>query len=398
MQTAAAQREKTGFIRIANDKISGLLARDDLHPIGSLKELGLYSMLSAFLSIPYFECAPGGMQALLMKHCTNRYHSLHGSWMRLTSSGMLKRVRMPVGLNRFSDYYELMHTPQAGSPTVSHLSLEAGRRYRNQRTGFAPPAEDFTMVSFAVLMDERLSLSAKGLYAVIARKLRLAASLPEEAEKICKESLRRCCREGSSAFERSWKELKTCRYLTLKREWNASLRKMRYVFSLEGGEPEIAPRSVPQQLAPVPRAAESEPPVLPHRAGSPGIPEPSALSSGQLPASVRERIGYGALCTEYPKERVDLIVSLLCEGIRNGQRTPERIRTLNGNPVSQREIARRFASIGEEEVSYVLDTFASVGREQKIRNTRGYLTSCLYFSKENLEASLETFLIGQIRN
>ena len=398
MQTAGAQREKTGFIRVANDKISGLLAQDGLHPIGSLKELGLYSMLSALLSIPYFECAPGGLQAFLMKHCTNRYHSLHGSWMRLSSSGMLKRVRMPVGLNRFSDYYELMHTPQTDSPTVSHLTWDAGRRYRSQRTGFTPPAEDFTMVSFAVLMDERLSLSAKGLYAVIARKLRLADSLPEEAEKICKDSLRRCCREGSSAFERSWKELKACRYLTLKREWSASLRKMRYVFSLEGGEPAIPPRSVPQPARWATQPAGSEPPARLHRTGSGETQKPSGFSSEELLSSTRERIGYDVLCAEYPKERVDLIVSLLREGIQAGRRSPERLRTLNGKPVSQREIAERFSSVGEEEVSFVLDTFASVGKEQKIRNTRGYLISCLYFSKENLEASLETFLIGQIRN
>ena len=73
---------------------------------------------------------------------------------------------------------------------------------------FKPKRVNFAQVSNTALQDDQLSLKAKGLYALIQSMI----TLPNEGGlKVWKISAQ--CKEGDSAFESAWKELKKCGYL-----------------------------------------------------------------------------------------------------------------------------------------------------------------------------------------
>lgn len=73
---------------------------------------------------------------------------------------------------------------------------------------FKPKRVNFAQVSNTALQDDHLSLKAKGLYALIQSMITLPN---EEGLKVWKISVQ--CKEGDSAFESAWKELKKCGYL-----------------------------------------------------------------------------------------------------------------------------------------------------------------------------------------
>lgn len=223
-------RTCTPFVRVDNQKLRFVSSDPASHAFSSLSDLGLYMMLSAILSNPSFVSAGGGMQNLLLRHCRNRYFSLHASWNRLTAAGYLKRTRMPLGHNRFHDAYTLTSAADPVQAPVVHLSYAEGVQYRGQYQPFLPPQKDFTAVSYPMLMDERLSLSAKGLYAVIARLLRLSEYQPSVV--VSKAMLRPLCGEGKNAFDALLRELRVCGYLSLLRGWDPDAGKIRFVYCL----------------------------------------------------------------------------------------------------------------------------------------------------------------------
>ena len=66
-------------------------------------DVGLFALLSAFLSIPGFRTPGGGMHRLVASHCSNGRHSISAAWQRLSQSGYLKRTRLPDGSSRLHD-------------------------------------------------------------------------------------------------------------------------------------------------------------------------------------------------------------------------------------------------------------------------------------------------------
>ncbi|QNK41537.1 BAR domain-containing protein [Caproicibacter fermentans] len=70
---------------------------------------------------------------------------------------------------------------------------------------------NFAAVSNSALKDKRLSLKAKGLYALIQSYI----TMPNIT--LGKSKLRDLCLEGEKAFDSAWKELKDCGYLKIHR-------------------------------------------------------------------------------------------------------------------------------------------------------------------------------------
>lgn len=96
----------------------------------------------------------------------------------------------------------------------------------NQSGNFRPKRINFAPVSNSTLKDFRLSLKAKGLYALIQSYI----TMPNCT--LNKGWLRDRCREGEKAFDSAWKELKDCGYLKQYRIPNGKNDTFRYEYEL----------------------------------------------------------------------------------------------------------------------------------------------------------------------
>ena len=392
------------FLRLSNRHITATLRSADPDAFSgwgfaSLCDLGLYAMLAAVLSNPSFTYANGGMQQLLLRHTKNRFFSLHNAFRRLQNAGYLIRTRIPEGKNCFRDFYTPLHTADTGAKAARNrcLTASAGAQYRASHQPFLPPTEDFTMVSIPMLMDPSLSLAAKGLYIVIARYLRLRSYRPSLA--LSKDLLRRQCREGANAFDRIFRELRSCGYLTLTRSRDAKTGYPCYDYSLHASAASISctdmadntaaasadecSRNADQVSASAAECGDRQSTATPKTQPKPPLSRTAARQA------VHAQIEYDCLLAEYPPQRLDCIVSILLSYLQpGGGDDPVR---LGGESCTRDAVRGRFAALDSEDIRYVLDTYQDVSRQQKIKNIRGYLTTCLYHAKENLMLALDSF-------
>jgi len=389
------------FLRLSNRHIAATLksaAPDAFSGWGfaSLCDLGLYAMLAAVLSNPSFTYANGGMQQLLLRHTKNRFFSLHNAFRRLQSAGYLVRTRIPEGKNCFRDFYTLLHTADTEAQAVQNrcLTASAGAQYRASHQPFQPPTEDFTIVSIPMLMDPSLSLAAKGLYIVIARYLRLRSYRPSLA--LSKELLRRQCREGTNAFDRIFRELRSCGYLTLTRSRDAKTGYPCYDYALHASAQSAAaaPDKNTAAAAAVGSAAAVSAPDAECGDQQSAAPTPMAQSAKPVNRTaaleaIHAQIEYDCLRAEYPPQRLDCIVSILLSYLQPGGGDGS-VR-LGGELCPKDVVRSRFAALDSEDIRYVLDTYREISGQQKIKNIRGYLTTCLYHAKENLMLALDSF-------
>jgi len=418
---AQKQRTATGtstaFFRLSNRHISASLYRfsadsqqQSQNPYGfsSLGDLALYAMIGSILSNPSFTYAYGGLQHLLLRHTRNRYFSLHNAVRRLNKTGYLCRTRIPDGKNCFRDYYTLSHTSSAAVSDADAsrcLSHAEGAKFRASYQPFQPPTEDYTEVSIPMLMDPNLSLGAKGLYIVIARYLRLQGYRPEII--LTKDMLRAVCKEGSNAFDRMFRELRSHGYLILTRQKHPVTGYPMYLYTLHSAPDTVSVSDchakknvVPTPSAPPP-SAEKDKTVCPNGVTSdtktdvPAYAQVSASAPRRTcsPAEIREQIEYSCLADEYPSERLDCIVSILQTYLSPPKTGDARQIPIRGVSYSREEVASRFSDLDSEDIRYVLDTYRDVSKTQKIHSVRRYLTTCLFHAKEDLALALDAFVI-----
>lgn len=451
------------FLRLSNAHIKGTLSvrgkRDDADipqcGFSSLRDLGLYALLGAILSNPSFTYAQGGLQKLLLSHCKNRYFSLHGAWRRLQKQGYLHRTRIVCGNDHFRDYYTLSHTPHAEeadsmSPPLSsshtmingalHLSYAETDAFVASYQPFMPPNDDFTMVSIPMLFDPKLSLSAKGLYAVLARFLRLSFYGADIV--ITKAFLREVCPEGENSFDRIFRELRQSGYLSLTRTTDKETGKGYYLYTLhptptaaigtvETQTPAAAAPSeakttenetetgfisvqnnTPSKKANEATTAAATTAIEPentksanHLIAAESITPSSAWDEKHIIERIRDQIEYPCLLSDYPKARLDCIVSIIASVTRkehsdiNGPTAnaicktapPSALMHIGQTPVPLSDVFQIFSSLSCEDIRYVLDTYETVSQKQPIHHIRSYLTTCLFHAKENLALALDQF-------
>ncbi len=381
---ANAVESSASFLRVPNAHLLGVGGAS--HPFASLRELGLYMMLSSVLSNPSFTYARGGMQNLLQKHCKNKYFSLHTTWRSLSKKGFLLRTRIPMGTNCFHDFYTLSGIKAETNGAPVHLTAKEGKQFTALYQAYLPPTSDFTMVSREMLMDARLSLAAKGLYAILARQIRLAAQCSEAHKpEISKKALRAVCREGKNAFDGLFRELREAGYLQLLRCHESG--RLSYLYQLT---------ETPLQTASAQKIQKTTPTVSKNTAFVPQKPKetPQQIPSSPPPPTLedlREQIDYSILRHAYSQSRLDLIVSILENAVLQGQRTPGKTVSLGKETTTAASLSDKLLALDSEDIRYVLDTLAETEVKTKIHHLRSYMTTCLYFAKENLALSLESF-------
>lgn len=84
----------------------------------------------------------------------------------------------------------------------------------------------FTQISNNILRDNAISLKAKGLYSLIQSYVTI------EGFTLYKNYLKKQCKEGETAFENTWKELKDSGYLVQYRLQNTKTKQFYYEYEL----------------------------------------------------------------------------------------------------------------------------------------------------------------------
>ena len=389
------------FVRLDNHII-----RRRAEGITSPDDVGLFALLSVFLSIPDFKTPAGGLHAAVAKHCSNGRHSINAAWQRLAGAGYLKRTRMPDASFCLRDVYALHSKPDLTTPAVSHLNYAQSHRTWDSHRTFLPPTEDFTPVSTEALMDARLSLSAKGLYAMIRQRLLLSAHV--QGVTVQRESFRRSSGLGECAFRRVWSELRDTGYLTMSHVWDAEQKKMVYRFSLaEEREAADAHRSATQaatgarDTAQTPEAelAEIRLPASFHAeeergkgvVKAPNFSVPRTLPTDELTELVRDQIEYDVLCQrDNPQPLLDCAVEVISRVLHMPPGEKVHIR---GASYTVAEIQRALSALDANEAEYAIQAVhgameAAREKGETIRNVRAYLLSCLFTAKTDFATSL----------
>lgn len=392
----------TAFFRLSNRHIAASLHRKNApapseYGFSSIGDLALYAMIGTVLSNPRHTYAGGGLQHLLLRHTKNRYFSLHGAFRRLSCTGYLQRTRIPEGKNCFHDYYTLAHT-QSDHPDAAErcLTYTEGAAFRTAYRPFDPPREDYTEVSVPMLMDPSLSLAAKGLYIIIARYLRLCTYRPEIV--LSKDMLRCVCGMGANAFDRIFRELRTSGYLVLQRTKSPETGYPMYSYLLQKTgtaddvpkEPSSAAADSKQPLPADRTAADPRPTAAADR--SEELLPSSGLSAPQSLQQIRHTIDYDCLVQEYPRQRLDTVVSILSSYLSSPPHSNAVI-SIGGTSYPSAEIASRMSKLDSEDIRFVLDTYQDVAKTKEIRSIRRYLTACLFHAKENLALALDALAI-----
>jgi hypothetical protein len=392
------------FIRLDNSIIRRR-AEGITHP----DDVGLFALLSAFLSIPSFRTPNGGMHAAIAKHCANGRHTVNAAWQRLARSGYLKRTRLPDDHYHLRDLYTLQITPDLSSPAVHHLSALQARRAWEQHTSFIPPCENFTPVSTAALMDPRLSLSAKALYALIRQRILLCDRVT--GIELNRESLRRSSGMGECAFRRVWRELRDTGYLTLSHTYDPARKKMLYRYTLaeqvseQSNEENDTGRYASQlslsdssSLFDSDASANVASAVMPvSKAQSLPTPAPilkndtSVHIDAELREAVQEQIEYDVLLTrENPRALLDCVVEVLTRVYRTA---PNTAMTLRGAYYTAAEVQTVLRALDANEAEYALQALQKAmeqaqQRGNPIKNVRAYLLNCLFTAKTDFATSL----------
>ncbi len=400
------------FIRLDNHII-----RRRADGIADLEDVGLFALLSFYLSIPDFHTPSGGLHAAVAKHCSNGRHTRNTAWSHLAHAGYLKRTRLPDENGCLKDIYTLKVTPDPASPAVNHLSFADGRRAWSQRAAFTPPTDNFTPVSVAALMDARLSLAAKGLYALIRQRMLLSSRVQGIA--LNREGLRRSSGLGECAFRRIWRELRDAGYLSLTHAWDADKKQMVYHYAL--AEQTELPQSPEAEATQTIQTAEPTDPfdaedrsldarqsVLPssmqttlhssiQRSQSVSKQEPhaGALASPSLPEDVgdlvREQIEYDVLLTrDNPPPLLDCAVEVISRVLCL---SPQDTLTIRGARYPAATVQRCLGALDANEAEFAVQSVRdAVDRAAKkgtpIRNLRAYLLCCLFTAKTDFAASL----------
>ena len=376
------------FIRLDNSIIRRR-AEGIEHP----DDVGLFALLSVYLSIPDFRTPGGGLHAAVEKHCSNGRHTINASWQRLSRAGYLKRTRLPDETYQLRDIYVLQSTPDTTTPAVSHLRYAQSRRAWEQHRSFTPPTANFTPVSTAAIMDPRLSLAAKGLYALIRQRLLLSSRV--QGVTLNREGLRRASGLGECAFRRIWRELRDTAYLSLTHVWDSEQKKMVYHYTLAEESDAVSLASDNDKTIPFKEDTDKPAALLSwDSAQKREVPAATAEpihKQDELLDLVRDQIEYDVLLTrDNPVPLLDCTVEVISRIMRL---PPGEILTIRGANYAAADVQKSLSSLDANETEFAVQAVknaldAANRRGAPIRNLRAYLLACLFTAKTDFATSL----------
>lgn len=268
---------------------------------------------------------------------------------------------------------------------------DPGGRFRKKRT-------NFSMISNEAIHDERLSLKAKGLYALIQSYITI------EGFDLYKSFLLSRCKEGAKAFGSAWSELKDVGYLVPYRIQDPKTKHFFWEFDLldyvepesqDGGAGDLDPQSHGAESAlepyPPPNGVHGSGAIPPkgsiwQKGSSNNILEKNTVSditSNPIASinDVQTQINYETF-DGASRRQINDIVFLIADTLNMPDDAYVRINQTN---IRAKNVKERFRVLDKSHIEYVLETLSR--QTGIIGNMRAYLLTSLY----NAPATIDSF-------
>jgi hypothetical protein len=259
----------------------------------------------------------------------------------------------------------------------------------------------FAAVSNAVAMDMNLSLKAKGLYLLIQAYITIPGFT------LYKNYLISQCKEGKSAFESAWSELKQAGYLKQYRMRDPETKHFYYEYELNDEpsddeplriepDPDFRDTGKPHPDFPVSGFPDAGNPV--YGSSGPGkqgvynhtIPNqtiPSHTIPNHILSATRQQIGYADLDIVHngiDMTLVDEIVNLMSEVY--GLDRIDKIR-VQKRDIEAGYVQERLHLLNQNHIAYVVDKVLS--NTTKVKNPKAYLLTMLYNAPVTMETDVQ---------
>ncbi len=362
----------------------------------TVRELILYGMIAAYLSIPGFETTHGGFKKMLNTRLSNGSYVFDEAWHGLRRKGYLKMLRFPIGESKFAFRYELRSIADLKTPAKQSLTAYAGRQYLAKRHPlYTEPRVNYYVISREVLLDPRLSLHDKWLWLVMRDQMDLfEKGLLKERDGagkryLVKEDIRLATGFRAGNFERAWGNLKREKYLHTARFFDRQYGVTRFEYTLTASTVELqidtyvdrrCRRTVDEKLPPIRGHAVTSTHTAPPRL---------SLDYMAIEAVVKENINYAGLLQfarvrqpdgfSYSKGNLDAVVSRMVSAICSKKRTLR----VNGADMPVEIVRERLLTLDSENVLNALRGVWAVESEGgEIGNKRAYLLTALFNSIE----------------
>jgi len=262
---------------------------------------------------------------------------------------------------------------------------------------FRPKKIYFAQVSNVALRDDKLSLKAKGLYALIASWI----TMPDYTLR--KFALMNQCTERERAFQSAWDELKEHGYLKQYRKRMKELNKFEYEYELLD-EPDLTTPSLiniridgtisennhaqednendSDTSVPIPESVPVPDPTP--AAPSPSSPEEhnnksDSVNREEYAQIVKENIAYDILKTD---DKVNIYLDDLFNTMLDVICSKKPTVRINKEEISQEHAKGWFLSLNDEHIRYICDSLFKTSTEISV--APNYLITALYNSKKTI--------------
>lgn len=161
----------------------------------SLTAKGMYAVIKSFIGLPGFVLSKRRLAAA----CSDSRYQLNKAWKELKDKGYLQHLFSTAENGAFCHAYNLMQ--HAGEP-VDCVYVPEQTRPNGDCACIVREQKDYTNIPTDILRDPTISLSDKGLYALVASLKKIPGFIlrPEGIRSFCKEKLKH--------FSTLWKKFK----------------------------------------------------------------------------------------------------------------------------------------------------------------------------------------------
>ena len=231
----------------------------------------------------------------------------------------------------------------------------------------------FSMVSNDIIRDKKVSLKAKGLYALIQSYITL------DNFTLYKDYLMSCCKEGEASFDGAWKELKSYGYL---KQYKVNTRDgFSYEYELlDSPDPDFPDVGNP----------EVESPHMGNRGCINNTIDNNTVDNNIYPIisieDVMDMIGYETFASS-DKYQVREIALMIAEILNLPDKKLIRVA---GENVPALTVKERFRLINQFHVGYILECLKQ--NQKPIKSLKNYLLTTLY----NAPVTMETYYQSKV--
>ena len=161
----------------------------------SLNAKGLFAVIKSFIGLPDFALS----KRRLSYACSDSGYLLNAAWKELKQKGYLQHYFSQAENGAFCHVYNLMQHPSA---PVNFVYSPAIDRPNGDVVCISDAQRDYTNISTAVLRDRSISLTSKGLFALVSHLMKIPDFV------LRPEGIRAFCMEKVKHFSTLWKRFK----------------------------------------------------------------------------------------------------------------------------------------------------------------------------------------------